>query len=188
RCVSSAPLASTKQPQQANDALHQRISRLRKEIVQGGALSDLRACRVRQYHSAKRPDVELFADRKAPRADEVACLGAHNGRTENSAPRRGDHLDMTAGLALRLGPIVFAVRPAQHPNGPALPSLALGIAGLGQLRVSENDARQELSVLAYRQAKERVPDHQAGVVVGDVGELCSSGNVANGIDALVRST
>jgi hypothetical protein len=40
--------------------------------------------------------------------------------------------------------------------------------------------------VAHRQTEQGVPDHQAGMVVGDMGELETSGRVTDGVDAAIR--
>ena len=54
-----------------------------------------------------------------------------------------------------------------------------------QLRIGVGHARDEIVVGLDRQPEQRVPDDEAGVIVGGVGELRPASGVADGIDALV---
>ena len=99
----------------------------------------------------------------------------------------GDDLDMAVGFALGLGAIVVVVGPAQNADfHVALARLRFGDAGLRQLRLGIGHPWNDVVVHAHRQAEQRVPDHQAGVIIGGVGELQLSGRtVADGVDAPV---
>ena len=68
----------------------------------------------------------------------------------------------------------------------ALARLRLGQAGLRQLGIGVGHPRDCVVVHLDRQAEQRVPDHQAGVIIGGVGELQLPGrDVADRVDAAV---
>ena len=54
-----------------------------------------------------------------------------------------------------------------------------------QFRIGEGDPRNRVLVDLAGEAKQRIPDHQPGMIVGDVGELRPARGVANGVDAPV---
>ena len=56
---------------------------------------------------------------------------------------------------------------------------------LGELRIGECDPGHRVVVGFDRQAEQRVPDHQSGMIIGDMGELQRACGVADRIDALV---
>ena len=56
---------------------------------------------------------------------------------------------------------------------------------MGEFRIGEGDPRNDPAVLPGRQPKEQRPDHQAGVIAGDMGEAQRAGDVADGVDAAV---
>src|SRR5262249_56211755 len=64
--------------------------------------------------------------------------------------------------------------------------LGLGQADMGELGVGESHARDDVRVHLHRQAKQRVPDDETSVIVGEMRELAAARNVADGIDAPVR--
>ena len=68
---------------------------------------------------------------------------------------------------------------------PALARLGLGQADMGELGIGEGHPRDDVLVHLHGQAKQRVPDDEAGMIVGEVGELPPARDVADGIDAPV---
>ena len=63
--------------------------------------------------------------------------------------------------------------------------MRLDQAGLRQFRLGVSHPRDRIGIRLGRQAEQRVPDHDAGVIIGGVRELGTAGGIANCIDALV---
>src|SRR5262249_19533971 len=125
---------------------------------------------------------------QGPRGDQLAGTGADDGGAQDAPARVGYHLDMAHGFALGLGAVVLVIGPAQYPHlAPAAASarLRLGLPDMGQLRIGEGHAPQNAQVDLGPQAEQPVPDHQPGLIVGDVGELRPAGGVADRVDAAV---
>ncbi len=102
--------------------------------------------------------------------------------------RRRDHLDVAVGGALGHGAVVVVIGPAHDAQllVALRARLRLGEAGLRQLRLGIGHPRNGVHVHLHRQAEQRVPDHQAGMIVGGVGELrLAGGDIADGVDAPV---
>src|SRR5262245_49365638 len=57
---------------------------------------------------------------------------------------------------------------------------------MGKLGVGEGYPRYDLFVHPRRQPEQRVPDDEAGMVVGEMGELPAAHDVADGVDPRVR--
>src|SRR5262249_40103735 len=134
----------------------------------------------------KGADVEPLADRQGPGGDQLAGRRADDGGAQNAPAAVGYDLDMADDFALGLGPVVLVIGPAQHLDGNAAPTrLRLREADMGEFRVGEGHARDHVVVRLHPQAEQRVPQHQASVVVGEVGELPAPGGVADGVDAAV---
>ena len=112
--------------------------------------------------------------------------GAGNRHAEDFAGAVGNDLDVTFGHALGLGAIILPIRPAQYPDGAGIRArLLLEKTHLGQLRIGIDHPRDDLLVNAHRYAEKGVPDHQAGVVVGDVSVFGASGGVAHDVHRLI---
>ena len=97
-----------------------------------------------------------------------------------------DNLDESFRLALALGAVVVGIRPAIDADAAiALARLGLGQADLGKLGVGIDDARDDAGAGVGLQPEQRVPDDDAGVIIGEVGECRAADHVADGIDAAV---
>ena len=133
----------------------------------------------------KRANIQPLRDRQRPGGDQFAGLRADDGGAENSAFLVGDDLDVTVRLALGLGAVIIVIRPAQDADfDAALARLRLGQSGLRQFGIGIGHPRNGVVVDPHRQAEQRVPDHQAGVIIGGMRELqLPGGDVADRVDA-----
>ena len=132
-------------------------------------------------------DIEPLRDRQSPHRDQFSGLRADDGRAQDLTLRAGDDLYMTMRFALGLGAVIVMIGPAQDAELElARARLRLGQAGLSQFRIGIGHPRNAIVVHLDRQAEQRIPDHQAGVIIGGVGELQLPGRaVADRIDAPV---
>ena len=73
-----------------------------------------------------------------------------------------------------------------HPPAVPLPRLRLGEPSLRDFRVGVGDARDDPGPRPHRQAEQRAPHHEAGMIAGEMGELHAADRVADGVDAAVR--
>src|SRR5208282_2170620 len=105
---------------------------------------------------------------------------------EDLAGAVGDDLDVAIGRMLYLGAVVLAIGPAQDADDTALhPGLLLEKADLGQFGIGINYRGYGTMVDPERHAKQRVADHQTGVVIGGVRGRGSAGDLTHRVDALV---
>ena len=89
-----------------------------------------------------------------------------------------------AGFALGLGAVILVVGPAQDLDiVPPAAGLRFGQADMRQFRIGKGDPRNRVRLDLAGEAKQRIPDHEPGMIVGAVGELWPAGGVANGVDA-----
>src|SRR5215471_18957388 len=116
--------------QRRYDAPHKRTRQTAAEIRDCGTFAYFGQCRVGHHHFGESPDIEALSDRQGPGYDQLARVSAHDGGPENAPASRRDHLDVTAGLALRLGAVVLVVGPAQHADAPS--GLRLGQSHMGE--------------------------------------------------------
>src|SRR3954464_6649871 len=158
----------------------------RRKIADCRAFADFRQSRIRDHNSGHRADVEAARERERPCGDQFAGLRPDDTCAQNAAVFGGNDLDVALGRALSLGAVVFVVRPAQHADFlVALAGLRFGQADMRKLRIGEGDVRDQSVVHAGAQAKQRIPDHDPGVLVRRVGEM-AAGDVADRVSALVR--
>ena len=115
-------------------------------------------------------------------------MGGGDGGAEDAAAAAGDRLHQAGGAALGDGAVVLAAGETQHPH------LAMGFAGrrlahadMGQFGIGVRDPGQRLQTHPGRQPQQGVADDDAGMVVGEVGELEAAGAIADGEDAAVRA-
>ena len=93
---------------------------------------------------------------------------------------------MSQRFPLGLGAVVFVKGPTQHRDRQlALTSLGLGEPDLGQLGIGEGHTRNDVIVHRHAQPKQRVPNDEAGMVIGDMGELRAAGDVADCVNTPV---
>src|SRR3954467_8048614 len=94
---------------------------------------------------------------------------------------------MTASFALGLRAVVLMVGPAQHADRLlAFPRLRLGKTDMRKLGLGERDPWNEIIVGFGAQAKQRVSDHDARMVVRCMGELRPTSHVADCVNLAVR--
>jgi hypothetical protein len=113
-------------------------------------------------------------------------MRADDGSAQNATVGESQHLDLAFGVPLRLGTVVFLKAPGEDIDVlVGLARLGFGQADMGKFRIGVGDSGQCRIIHLGRQAKQNVPDHDASVVAGDVGELRPTGHVADGEDAAV---
>src|SRR5262249_40805652 len=92
--------------QERYDAPQRRPGQTGGEVADGRPFSDFRQGRIGQDQLADGPDIEALLNGERPRGDELAGMRSHDGGAENDPFVRGDHLDVSARVTLRLGPVV----------------------------------------------------------------------------------
>ena len=129
--------------------------------------------------------LEALADRQRPEMDQLAGMGAENGGAEDAPVASGNHLDQPLGRAFGLGAVVGGERKPRHCDAVAvLPArIGLGQAGLCQFRIGVGDPGQRRVIDLGRQPEQRVADHDAGLIAGDMGETRPTGHVTDRKDA-----
>src|SRR5262249_94258 len=131
-------------------------------------------------------DAQAAFERYDPELKQLASLGADNGAAEDLAVRPGDDLDKAVSLALGLRPVNVGIGPAQDADAAIFVArLRLGQTDLREVRVGVGDAGYRSGTGAGPQAEQRVSDHDARMIVGEMGELCVADHVADGIDARI---
>src|SRR5437762_10148284 len=92
-------------------------------------------------------------------AEDAAVLGCH-------------HLDMSVSLAFGLRTIVLVIGPAQYADRlVALACLRFGEARMRKLGIGECHPWDCVMTRLGRQAKQRVPDDDAGMIVRHMGKV-----------------
>src|SRR5439155_18469375 len=106
-----------------------------REITTGGALARLAERRIGRHEARQGRNLEAPGNRKAPRLDQLAGIGADDGSTEDVAALIGDRFHQTVIHALGAGAVVVGKRPAQDLCAVTvlLPRRLLAEANLRQL-------------------------------------------------------
>src|SRR5215831_7978580 len=178
--------ASAEAAQPSDDAPHPNVGQTGCEIGNRRAFSNLGQGGIRHYDTGKRTDRQAPADRQRPGGDQLAGARAYDGGAEDLAPPIGHDLDMPHRLALGLGTVVLVIGPPQQADGETARSrLRLGQADMGELGVGEGHPRHEILVHLDGQAKQRVPDDEPGMVIGEMGELPPTAGSASPTTTLI---
>src|SRR6516164_1951414 len=183
---STISLASTEPRQQPDEAPGARGEQGRSIIASGRSFARLAASRVGHDQIGQGADLELLRDRQRPRKDQITSPGAEDRGAEYAAIAAGDDLDHALGLTLGLRPVVLDKPPTQHAR--SLPDGARGgfsQSDLGELGIGIGDPGQCPIVDFSGDPKQRVPDHDPGVIERDMRELRPTGDITDGKDAAV---
>ena len=125
-------------------------------------------------------------NRERPGGDHFAGPGPDNGGAENISPAISNNLDVAIGRFRGQRPGVLAIGRAQHADGAGVrPSLVLQEPDLGEFRIGMGHGRYGVMVEADPLAEQRVPDHELGMIGGEVGGFRPDCDVADRVDALV---
>jgi hypothetical protein len=153
-----------------------------------GAFVDLAEGRIRDHHLGHGAHIEALADGERPRRDQLAGMCPRNGGAKYVAARVGHDLDVTNGRPFGLGPVILAIWPAHDANSISLiPRLLIGQSHMGKFRVRKGDPGNCIVPYFDRQTKQRMPDHQPGMVIRHVGEHhAPCGGVPDRVNMAVR--
>src|SRR5713101_7941951 len=85
--------------------------------------------------------------------------------------RGGDAVGVTNGHPFGLGTVILAIWPAHHANSISLIlCLLVRQSHMGKFRIRKGDPWNCIVPHFDRQTKQRMPDHQSGMVIGHMGE------------------
>src|SRR5208282_4675477 len=178
---STTSLASAEPRQQPDEPAGTRGEQPRSIIASGRSLARLTSRRVGHDQIGHRADLEPLRDRQRPRQDQIAGPGAEDRGAKDAAIATGDDLDQALSLALGLSPVVLGKTPTQHARGPLDGARrGFGQSDLGEFGIGIGDPGQCPVIDLGRDAEQRVADHDAGMIEGDVGKLRPAGDVADG--------
>src|SRR5262245_14142659 len=176
---SHAGLSELAQP--ANDLAHQGVSGRRRIITVGDTLVYLAKRGIGRNPLRHGLDIEPLGHRKRPHLDQLAGMLPDDAGTDDAALGVGHDLDEALGRPLGVGAVILVVGPAIDAHAPA--ALSGGILAephVRDLRVGEGRPRYDVAVDACGLAKQGPAQDDAGMVVGNVGELRAADHVADG--------
>ena len=119
--------------------------------------------------------------------DQFARVRSDDCGTQQLAVRLRDELGQALGLAFGMRTVDVGERKRIHAMRDAgFPRLRLGQADARELRIGVRAPRHDRRGPRPFHLEDRLAEHDAGVMLGDVCELMASGDVADDVDARIR--
>src|ERR1017187_10672406 len=164
--VPGSNMASAEDSEPSYDAPHPRARQTWREIVDGRAFADFRQRRIGQHDAGEVADIQASRDRQSPHRDQFSGLRTDDAGAYDLTLPVGDDFNVAVRLALGLSAVVVVIGPAQNTNLElARARLGLGQSGLRELRLGVGHPWDNVIVHFDRQTEQRIPDHQAGVII-----------------------
>src|SRR5690606_8559899 len=178
---------SAKPCKDADGSPHPRPLGQRGVVLQRRAPVDLAPRGIRQHHPGHGADVQSRGNRKAPGLDHLAGVLTDHRGTEDRATPAGHHLDHAAGPPFGTGAVVLGVWPSHDADAAmAPPRLGFGQPDMVEPGVGKRHLWDDVRIDPRGKPEHGDPDHEAGMIAGNVGELMLADDIADGVDAPVR--